>query len=286
MPDESRALTLLEDASAYPFRGHGWVMLVIGSIISAGSTLGYSWALTGISVALVSGYFLAYYSAIIESTVSGRDEPPDFPEISDYSEDILRPALRSTEVLLIAFLPLIVLRFCVLDIDANEDALLGMPLAWVFLAWGAFYFPMASIKTVVETDLYAALPHRVLPDILRHLRAYLPLVGMIAGMVVLSSLADWMGASMPLIGWIFAGGVSFYLMMVHARLGGMFYRDCLEREVDEAEVAVDVMPAAPVHVEPAPEVASQEPARDWMAPAEVKRVTVPPPAASMRPRKD
>src|SRR5688572_4700395 len=136
---EEREPTLLEDAATYPLRGSGWIMILIGSVLSALLSLGSIAPGFGLAAwAAGFAYFTAFYFEIINATVSGSDECPDWPDISDLWGDIFLPVIRCAGVWLIAFMPLTIV-LSRMDVESN---LLTSPAVWAGLAFGAFYFPM------------------------------------------------------------------------------------------------------------------------------------------------
>jgi hypothetical protein len=231
MSDE-RELSLLEDAATYPLRGTGWIMILIGSVLSALLSLGAIAPGFGLAAWVAGfGYFTAFYFEIINSTVNGSDECPDWPDITDFMDDIALPVVRCIGVWLIAFLPLTL----VLSRMNVEDNLLTSPAVWAGLAFGAFYFPMAILNVAVGNEMAGALPHRVLPDAIRAMPGYLLMAAMLAAVFVLSRVAAVYGSKVPFIGGLLSAGISLYFMMMQARLGGLFYRRRLEAEGNDEE---------------------------------------------------
>ncbi len=284
MQDEKPEPSLLSEALAYPFRGSGWIMIVLGAGLSALLTLGSAAPLIGKAAWFAGfGYFTAFYFDIILTTINGRDEPPDWPDITDLWGDIFQPALRTMGTVMIAFFPLFLAIYANRD---SDDGLLMSPLVWAGMVFGAFYFPMAILNVAVGNDIMGALPHRVIPDAVRAMPGYLVVAGLLAAVFVISKLAVVAGYAVPFLGGLFAAGISLYFMMAQARLAGSFYRQRLEAEEAEeededrafgeitaGETGGEVAAAVPVPVvEPAP--------------VEARRIPVPPPPPSAFERRD
>ncbi len=220
---------MIADAFAYPFRGSGRTLLIIGTLLSAVLDFASGAWFFGLAAWVLGGaYFVAYYFDIIVTTVSGRDEPPDFPDVTDLYGDIIAPLLRSLAALLISHLPLIIL----VGLYWGEKS---RPAHWEWLCLGfaAFYFPMAILNVAVSDEAAGALPHRVLPDVIRAMPRYLILVLLLVAVYVVSQLATLTGVRVPFVGGLISTGVSLYCVMVQARLAGMFYRQSMEEETDE-----------------------------------------------------
>ncbi len=105
-----------------------------------------------------------------------------------------------------------------------------------------FQSGLAILKVIVENEMAAALPHRVLPAIIKAMPRYFLLAGLLLAGIVLSILLETLLSRIPWAGGLLAAGTSLYFMMAQARLGGVFYRDQwaaeAEEETAEAEDAV------------------------------------------------
>lgn len=239
---------MISDAFAYPLRGSGRTLLIIGAVLSALLNLGASVPFLGLAAYVLGGaYFVAYYFDIIVTTVSGREDPPDFPDITDLYGDILAPLLRSLAALILAHLPLIAL----IIMHWGEGPVPPV-YQWLCVAFAAFYFPMAILNVAVGDEAAGALPHRVLPDAIRAMPRYLILVLLLAVVYVVSRFAGIAGQKVPFVGGLVTAAVSLYFVMVQARMAGVFYRQWLEEE----EVLGGGTPHAPDA--PSAEAPSQE----------------------------
>lgn len=208
------------DALSYPIRRGGWIMIVLGAVFSVILDVLQAAPLFGLVVAVFgAGYFGSFYLSIINSTMIDRDEVPEWPDFSDFMDDILSPLLRLIGLVIFSFLPAFVLMFF-----WDEDAVWCIPAMCAALAWGSFYFPMATMATLAFGGLGAALPHIVLPGIFRSLPGYLLVVAALILGFVISSLAEMLAAHIPYIGWFVAAAVGFYGLMFQGRLIGLLYR--------------------------------------------------------------
>lgn len=220
--------TPLTDALTYPIRESGWAMVLIGAGISvvAGWLTGTMYLGLIVSV-LGLAYFNAFYFSIVETTVSGKDETPDWPDITNnVAEDLLLPLLRTLRVAVLSLLPLLV----ILYFRDDPQGMWLSPMVWLGVLWCAFYFPMAMINTVVSNDMRMCLPHKVLPLILGNLREYLVLVSVLLAGFMLSKLVSAVIGGIPLIGTFLSAGTGLYFMMAEARLAGLFYLNHVETE--------------------------------------------------------
>ena len=222
----------LMDALAYPARGSGLILLVIGAVLSAvlGLVNGKS-IFGGISGLCGLAYFNAYYFDIVENTVSGNDEPPDWPDVSDLLDEMILPFVRMIGTLMISSFPLMI----IIAFDHDRAGLWSHPLVWLGLAWAAFYFPMAMLNVIVSNQMIEAMPHEVLPRILRAMPGYLVIAGLLAAGMLISWLMTKALHQVPIAGGLLAAAGGFYFAMAQARLAGSFYRKHLEED-EAAEV--------------------------------------------------
>ena len=212
---------MFAEAFSYPLRGSGRILLIIGAILSALLDFATKVPFIGFAAWILGGaYFVAYYFDIIVTTVSGRDEPPDFPEITDLYGDIIAPLIRSLGSLILAFLP-----FVVCTIMYRSEGGAPTALRWACLGFAAVYYPMAILNVAVSDEMAGALPHRVLPDIVRAMPKYLILVLLLLLVMIFSELSVMLRARIPVVGGVVGAGFSLYCVMVQARMAGMFYQE-------------------------------------------------------------
>jgi len=207
------------DALSYPVRGSGWIMILMGAIFSVVLDLLQFAPLIGIAVALFSyGYFGAFYLDIISTTMTDRDEVPDWPSFSSFIDDILSPFIRLVGLVLISFLPVFALLF------ADQKDPWFIPAMIGAVVYGCFYFPMAVLAAQAFGGLGAALPHIVFPAVFRALPGYLlAVVALVVG-VVICGVAQAFTADIPYVGWFLTAAVALYSLMFQGRLIGLIYR--------------------------------------------------------------
>jgi hypothetical protein len=209
---------MLADVLTYPVRSGGWLMIAIGAGFSVLVYLA-TWApfIGGIVGLLAAGFFAAYYLEVINTTVNGGDDPPDWPSVSDFKEDILMPLVYTIGIALISWGPLLLTQFIDKTWEGREAWQVG---AFVF---ALIYFPMATLGYVMHGHLGGALPHRVLPAIFRALPGYLVVIVLFTVLTVLSTLSDII-SKVPLVGIVLTAAPTLYLLMAQGRLIGLLYR--------------------------------------------------------------
>jgi hypothetical protein len=214
---------MLADVLTYPLRSDGWLMIAIGAGFSILMYIA-RWApmIGGVVAIFAAGFFAAYYLDIINSTVNGSDDPPDWPSISDFKEDILLPLVNTLGIALISWGPLLLTQFIDKTWEAKEACEVGA------FAFAVIYFPMATLGYVMHGHLGGALPHRVVPAIFRALPGYLIVIVLFTVLTSLSTVSDVI-SRVPLIGIVLTAAPSLYLLMAQGRLIGLLYRSKREQ---------------------------------------------------------
>ncbi|MDB6071774.1 MAG: hypothetical protein JWL81_2945 [Verrucomicrobiales bacterium] len=221
--------TPLMDALTYPIRGNGRYLMVTGAVLLALFDLASGAIIVGgAATLLAAAYMNAYYFDIVETTVSGRDEAPDWPDAADPLNDFGLPFLRMLFALLVSFGPLLLQMFL-----SGDSAGWGLG-NWLLLLVGAIYFPMAILNIIISNEWEGAMPQRVVPRIIKAMPGYLGLTGLLLASLVASYALNALLGRVPFLGGLLSAGAWLYFAMAEARLAGLFYRRHLEME-EEAE---------------------------------------------------
>lgn len=189
-----------------------------GVIIIAGAALLSAIPLLGwVLAAVCLGFAVPYYLSVVETTISGRNDPPDWPEVSNFYESIVTPIMTVGGICWVASLPLIAYT----RLFASEES-----SDWIVFSLESFrllYIPMGILITVVTGSLTNAFPHRVLPAIHRTMSGYGPVLVM--GLIIreAGSFIESGAFAVPFLGSALGTAVSLYLMISQARLLGLFY---------------------------------------------------------------
>lgn len=209
------------DALSYPIRRSGWVMIVLGSVLAVILDLLQAAPFFGLMIAVLSGgYFSAFYLDIISTTIMGRDEAPDWPDISSFMDDILAPFLRLLMLCVISF-GLVV----VVAVLGDEEEAWYLPALLASIVLGSLYFPMAVLGAQAFGNIFGASPHLVIPAIFRAMPLYLGVWFALLLVFVGSGLAGEFLGKIPYVGWFVTAAVGLYGLMFQGRLIGLLYRE-------------------------------------------------------------
>lgn len=210
---------MIIDALLYPLRGGGWMMVLFGAIMMVLLAVASLAPILGLIALLIGGgYFAAFYFSVVATTVSGQSSCPDWPEVSNLWESILLPCLRMLGALVISYLPAIALVAFLGERPSGQEAIL-----WAVRVWAWLYFPMAVLALVLFGHLGAALPHRVLPAIIRAMPAYLVAAIALLLAEVCGDILALLLVGIPYLGVFLSAAVTLYFLLVQGRLTGLAY---------------------------------------------------------------
>ncbi|KJJ84751.1 FHA domain containing protein [Candidatus Omnitrophus magneticus] len=158
-------LELLPSVVAYPFLGNGKVLLLAGTIfyviVSNIPFIGGTLSLAA------GGYICAFMMKIIVSTSQGDRELPDWPDFTDFLDDIIRPFAMIALTFAVSQMPAII--YCISD----PHVLLTLdPILIILVLAGNFYLPMALIAVSMSNSIRGVNPVFIIPAIVKGPAAY------------------------------------------------------------------------------------------------------------------
>lgn len=138
----------LADAAGYVVRFAFVIGLVAGLILTVFSV----------------GYLFAYMQRILAASALGEDSMPEWPELTEWASDIIRPFLMFIAIVVVSFGPPFLLAPVVMPFTGPS---MNLPLFLSLAALGLLYFPMALVAVAVSDNIVAVSPHVVLPAIVK-----------------------------------------------------------------------------------------------------------------------
>ena len=211
---------IIQDIFTYPFRKSGKYMIVIGSVLSVLSELVRFAPLFGVVASLIlAAYLTATYFEIIETTSTGSDEAPMFPNISNAWEDLAWPMIKSVIVFLVSFAPWLIYAFGVYEAEQHA----GVHIA--LLGFAAIYLPMAMLGVVVLGYLGGLSPHIVFPAIFRAGGLYWLAVFLIVLIFLFQVFLGGLMEGRPVLGTLVLSVAGIVAMMLNGRTLGIIYRE-------------------------------------------------------------
>ena len=205
----------LPRAFCYPFQGNGVILLIGGTVFFF--ILGHL-PLIGL---ILTGYLFAYAKSIIVSTANGRKDPPDWPDFTDWKDDILVPYLQLAALVLVCFGPAFVIS--VWRPGTEAEARIAHFVAFGF---GAFFAPMGMLALAMFDTVAVLNPIALAWSVVR-----VPLHYVVAAAAFETVfLLYWFGASalqrlvpVPLLPDLIASFINLYVISVGMRVLGLLY---------------------------------------------------------------
>jgi hypothetical protein len=219
--------SVLPSAFKYPFVQNGLILLIAGtimfSILDGMLFLSqffrkFLWLFTG----LTYGYLFAYMQRILVTSSQGENEPPDWPDLSDWWDDIWRPFFMFTFTVALSLGPALGYLIWAASSEADVNSLVLLPL----IAFGVLYFPMALMAVCIADSVVAANPFLVLSSIARIPLEYLVASGVFFSVVVLRYACETglkAAIPFPLVPGIISAFVALYFVMVEMRILGLMH---------------------------------------------------------------
>lgn len=214
-------MNTFKDIATYAVRGNGKYMLFFGALISVLSDIAsFAGGLFPIiSIVLLSGYLCAVFYDIVNSTATGDDEAPDFPEVSNLLEEVVEPFLHVFAVALVAMGPCLAYWIFMDEEVSNPLIFFGL------LGFGVIYFPMALLAVVILGRLGGMSPHIVIPAIFRAGWLYWFAVLLICLLYVAEIFVSGAFAGHFIVGTLVAAFLGMFTLMTGGRALGIVYRD-------------------------------------------------------------
>jgi len=212
-------------AWAYPFKGDGTMILLAGTVFFAISGFAQRYMfLIGLMIFVgTTGYWTAYAQKVASSSAQGEDEPPTWPDFSDYFQDIIIPFFQGAALFFFYLAP-----FFAALAWLPKDEPTTLLIAGALLLLALFLMPMAWLAVSVHESIAGLNPLFVIPSILRVPGQYSVVVILLIFVVGLNMALEWMFDRMrvPILPWLLSSFISLYFMMVMCRmLGAMYYRN-------------------------------------------------------------
>lgn len=204
----------LPDAFAYPFQGSGIILILVGTVCFSILDLFSSISIFGIiGYIFLGGYLCAAMMKIINSSSEGKRELPDWPELTDFWDDIVVPLFQVTWTGIFCFSPAVIY-----GIFMHFDIFF-----WLFLGLGILYFPMALIAVSLTNSVLSINPIVVVPSIIKVPVDYLVACMLLGLLVALENFGQSLVSIIPLLGIALKNLIGLYFLIVEAHVLGLIY---------------------------------------------------------------
>ena len=164
----------------------------------------------------VGGFLASFMMKIVSQTADGEVDFPDWPDLSDWWDDIAGPMFRLVAVTLVSFGPAVV--YIVLSIRSG----VSFPVAGALVLMGALYQPMALIAISILRTARALSPLHIIPAIAKAPLDYSVACGGLLLILAVKAVSSWINF-IPVVGTLLGNFVMLYLLVVEMRLLGLLY---------------------------------------------------------------
>jgi hypothetical protein len=188
----------------------------------------FVWGLIALIFLTVTGvgYLTRYLQYIVTDTVSGKNEMPDWPDMSDFSGEVRSPFFQFLGLVALCFAPAIVLTIYAGHAEEGGPWLGVATVAAMLI--GAIYFPMAFAAVAMYDSLGAVNPLLIVPSILKIPKEYAITIALFAVIltvrwVCVNVVPELLGIPYILPA-IIANFLGLYLLVVEMRILGLMCR--------------------------------------------------------------
>lgn len=206
----------LGTAFAYPFKGQGGVMLVLGAIFLAMSGLLFQIPIIGWGfLALTTSYMVAFLNKIIFRTTLGGDEAPEWPELARLWENVFKPFVLVCVAAAITAGPAAGIYFA--------TGATG-PIFWLLAVGGGLLLPMGIACLAVTGSALTLNPFLWLATIAKVPGDYLFACALFFTAVGMKLVGAQLAAQIPYVGLGVESLLLLYFLMVEMRILGLTLR--------------------------------------------------------------
>ena len=170
-----------------------------------------------IGFVFVGGYLSSFMMKIISHTADGEIELPEWPDFTDWWDDIIVPMFQIVMVTIVSYLPLII--FVILGASSG---IIFYLVAFLLLILGILYQPMALVSISIFGSIKALNPLVLVPAILKVPLDYSIACGVLLLLFIVKTIFHAF-IMIPILGPFLDNFIMLYLLVVEARILGLIY---------------------------------------------------------------
>ena len=211
---------VLADAMSFPWRGHGRWIVSSGGVFFLGLDLASNLLITGIFFSAIAvGAGTTYLLEVTRATADGAEEPPDWPDITQFWRHLIAPILLVVGVIAVCFAPAFVVGYGLSPIGWIDTF-----IVWLVAALGTGLAPACWIAVALSRSFEALNPAPLIRGARQMGREYALIWGLWAGGIAAVALLSAITSAVPWAGPALAGFAHLYLAIVIAHATGLLYR--------------------------------------------------------------
>ena len=217
LPPEKGFGWYLKDAFSYPFRGDGFIILALGTILF--TVLDFLGFFSLFLSAAAWGYLLLMLQQVIHSTAMGEDRLPNWPDFDGFGE-LFTKAIQWFVVMIVSFGPAIFLGGAA---EKEDTATLWFATLAAFVV-GGIYFPMAILSVGMHDSVGGLNPLGVFQGIFRVPGQYILTLVIFFCLAALQFAAGKLSSMIPIGGILIDKLDELWSAVFLSRiLGGLYY---------------------------------------------------------------
>jgi hypothetical protein len=206
---------MLLDALAYPFRGDGFIILALGTVLF--TVLDFVGMFSWIISAAAWGYLLLMLQQVLHGTAMGEDRVPNWPDFDGFGQ-LLGKTFQWVGVLVACFGPGIFLAF-----NTPEDDTVRVLLSVGLLFAGLAIAPMALLSVGMHDTLNGLHPVFLMKSLGRAPGHYIGMLVVFAALAGVQVLAGKLSDMIPIAGVVIDKLDEIWTAVFIARVMGAFY---------------------------------------------------------------
>jgi hypothetical protein len=217
LPEEHGFGWYLHDALSYPFRGDGFIILIVGTI--AFTVFDFVGRFSIVLSIAAWGYLLLMLQQVLHSTAMGENRLPDWPDFDGFGE-LFTKAIQWLAVVAVSFGPAIFLGIAA-EKEESDGLFIGTMAAFVV---GGIYFPMAILSVGMHDSVGGLNPLGVFHGIFKIPRHYLVTLVVFFVLAGVQFLASQLSGMIPIGGALIDKLDELWSAVFLSRvLGGLYY---------------------------------------------------------------
>ncbi len=206
---------MLLDALAYPFRGDGFLILALGTVLF--TVLDFVGMFSWIISAAAWGYLLLMLQQVLHGTAMGEDRVPNWPDFDGFGQ-LLGKTFQWVGVLVACFGPGFFLAW-----NVPEDDAVRVLLAVALLFAGLVVAPMALLSVGMHDTLNGLHPVFLMKSLGRAPGHYIGMLVVFAALAGVQVLAGKLSDMIPIAGVVIDKLDEIWTAVFIARVMGAFY---------------------------------------------------------------
>lgn len=206
---------MLLDALTYPFRGDGFIILALGTVLF--TVLDFVGMFSWIISAAAWGYLLLMLQQVLHGTAMGEDRVPNWPDFDGFGQ-LLGKTFQWVGVLVACFGPGIFLAF-----NTPEDDTVRVLLSVGLLFAGLAIAPMALLSVGMHDTLNGLHPVFLMKSLGRAPGHYIGMLVVFAALAGVQVLAGKLSDMIPIAGVVIDKLDEIWTAVFIARVMGAFY---------------------------------------------------------------